>query len=201
MQCYQTLVANEEIVVNYGDGYWANRFHLSWPPHSIEYSPLQRDLICAYHLIPLPDRTSISQKESKQRKSYSFPTLSPSPPLSLPLAKLDTIAGTYNSSKNFCVTISFSSNGGVSDHFHLLMLLCLLILTPPRCLYFNNFSENTIVLLDYKCGGQSHTHYTNPVLQSFSVTISFCTRCISVAPRFCPFYLLMNFQISFLHSL
>jgi len=115
------LAANEEIFVNYGDGYWADRFHLYWPPHSMEYSSLQRDLIRAYHLIPLPDGTSITQKEAKQRRPYSFPSLPPRPPLPLSLSKLDTIAGTYGSSKNYCAALSFGSNKGVSDHIHLLM--------------------------------------------------------------------------------
>ena len=49
------IAPNEEVFVNYGAGYWASRFHRYALEGSTELSSLQRDLVKAYRLVPLPD--------------------------------------------------------------------------------------------------------------------------------------------------
>jgi ribonuclease HI len=114
------LAANEEIFVNYGDGYWAARFHKYRNPDSSDLSEFQKTLINAYHIIPLPDGTAVTKAEAKRKRTpVLLPPLPPTPTVPLSDGKLDTLLDTYGSSKNFSVSLTIDNNS--SAHMHQLM--------------------------------------------------------------------------------
>ena len=114
------LAANEEIFVNYGDGYWADRFHKFRSTTSSELSEFQTELIKAYHLVPLPDGTAITQRESKTKKSADTPSsLLPVPTQTLSSSKHDILLDTYGSSKHLSLALSLSEDS--TAHLHTLI--------------------------------------------------------------------------------
>ena len=98
--------------MKYEDGFWASRFHRYKIVDSAELSPLQKELVNAYYLIPLPDGTAITSSKAKTRRT---PVLNPFP---LPAArcelsaqKLDILADTFGSFTDLSVALSTSSEG------------------------------------------------------------------------------------------
>ena len=65
----QNIVPNEEIFFNYGAEYWASRFHRFALVGTTELSPLQKDLVKVYHLVPLPDGTARTKLDVKSGKA------------------------------------------------------------------------------------------------------------------------------------
>ena len=100
------LAANEEIFVNYGAGYWADRFH--------KFSPsFQQSLINAYHLVILPDGTVLTPKEAKRSHVLpSLPSIPPVPNRPIPDAKLDVLFDTFGSSKHLSLSLAFDPLSG-----------------------------------------------------------------------------------------
>ena len=108
------LAANEEIFVNYGAGYWADRFHKF-------SSDFQQVLVNAYHLVPLPDGTALTPQEAKRRRALSsLPPIPPTPNRPIPLAKLDVLYDTFGSSKNLSLSLALDPISGPA-HMHQLM--------------------------------------------------------------------------------
>ncbi|MEI8109155.1 MAG: SET domain-containing protein-lysine N-methyltransferase, partial [Verrucomicrobiota bacterium] len=103
------IAPNEEIFVQYGPGYWAQRFHLLASHESAELSTFQKDLIKAYHLISLPDGTAITQLDARTIRT---PVMNPFPLLGgqrpLPPSKVDLLSDTFGSSTNLSVALSIN---------------------------------------------------------------------------------------------
>ena len=71
LQATKPIQPNEEIYVQYGPGYWADRFKQLSTNNSVSHTPFQKQLIRAYLIQPLPDGTAVTRKDALARHTIS----------------------------------------------------------------------------------------------------------------------------------
>jgi hypothetical protein len=127
------LLENEEIFVNYGEGYWADRFHL-FSSSSLARSEFQIALINLYKLRPLPSGKAITKTQAFARThhpSISIDLTDDAPPVALSRYMLDVLGDTYgsSSSRSLAISLAFPHNHP-SRNMHLINILNLIIPLP-----------------------------------------------------------------------
>ena len=127
------LLENEEIFVHYGEGYWADRFHLFSSSSSVR-SDFQINLINSYKLRPLPSGKAITKTEAfsrTHRPTISIDLTDDAPPVALSRYMLDVLGDTYGSSasRSLALSLAFPHNDP-SRNMHLINLLNLIIPLP-----------------------------------------------------------------------